>query len=172
MDFLGASADPTLVEEHGAAKERLYRDMMRPVLTAQLVPGVATFLERVPGVPLAIASNAERANIDFVLDGADLRKYFQAIVDGSEVDHPKPAPDIYLQAAKELGVAPHNRIVFEDSPVGIAAARAAGARVVGIQTDSDELRGVEIRIRDFTAPALDAWLREQRLVESAPVERL
>ena len=170
MDFLGASADPTLVQEHGAAKERLYREMMREVLVHQLVPGVREFLERLGDAPLAIASNAERANIDFVLDGADLRRYFRAIVDGSQVERAKPAPDIYLRAAAGLGVAPRDCIVFEDSPVGIAAARAAGARVAGIQTHSENLSGVEFQARDFTGPALAAWLAGQRALESAGVE--
>ena len=142
------------------------------MLFHQLVPGVRAFLERVQTAPLGIASNAERANIDFVLDGADLRKYFRAIVDGSEVARAKPAPDIYLRAAAGLGVAPHDCIVFEDSPVGVAAARAAGARVVGIQTHSEDLNGVEFQARDFTDPALEAWLRVQRPVESGGMERL
>ena len=171
VDFLGPSADPKLVEEHGAAKERLYREMMREVLVSQLVPGIGSFLERMQQAPLAIASNAERPNIDFVLDGADLRRYFRVIVDGSEVAHAKPAPDIYLRAAAGLGVAPRDCIVFEDSPVGIAAARAAGARVVGIQTHSEELAGVKFQARDFTIPALHAWLGGQRPAESARMEQ-
>jgi beta-phosphoglucomutase len=172
MDFLGHSADPKLVEEHGAAKERLYREMMRERMlrespAAQLVPGVAAFLESVRGVPLAVASNAERANIDLVLDGAGLRKYFRAIVDGSEVARPKPSPDIYLRAANALGVAPRNCIVFEDSPVGISAACESGARVVGIQTHASNLSGVQFQARDFTETALHAWLCEQLPVEPA-----
>jgi beta-phosphoglucomutase family hydrolase len=167
MDFLGHSADAQIVAEHGAAKERLYREMMRESLTAQLVPGVTAFLESARGLPLAVASNAERANIDFVLDGAGLRDYFQAIVDGSQVARSKPAPDIYIRAASELGLAPPDCIVFEDSPVGIEAARESGARVVGIQTHSDKLEDVMFQARDFTSPGLLAWLCEQLPLEPA-----
>lgn len=166
VDFLGHSADPKLVDEHGAAKERLYREMMRENLTAQLVPGIGAFLESLEGAPLAIASNAERANIDFILDGTGLRKYFRSIVDGSQVARAKPAPDIYLRAASDLGIAPQDCIVFEDSPVGIAAACEAGARVVGIQTHSGDLRGVTFQARDFTDPGLLAWVRQQLPLEA------
>jgi beta-phosphoglucomutase-like phosphatase (HAD superfamily) len=161
-DLLGPHASMQEVFEHGAAKERLYRELMAPQLQRRLVPGVARFLERAgrstppekaglperqlgPGLcgetfprqeraaPVALATNAEPANADFVLDGTGLRRWFQAIADGSQVERPKPAPDIYLFAAELLGIEPRNCIVFEDSPVGIAAARAAGMRVVGLK---------------------------------------
>jgi HAD superfamily hydrolase (TIGR01509 family) len=162
LDFLGPSADQTIIEKHGAAKERLYRQLMRDRLENQLVPGVRSFLQRVSSAPLGLASNAERLNIDFVLDGAGLRPYFRVIVDGSQVERPKPAPDIYLRAAHELGIAPKNCIVFEDSPVGIQAARDAGARVVGLLTHERALDHVELAVPDFLDPRLDRWLPEQR----------
>jgi len=179
MDFLGPAADQEIVREHGAAKERLYRELMRDRLEDRLVPGIRHFFEQAAGTPCGLASNAERPNIDFVLDSAGLRRYFQVIVDGSQVERPKPAPDIYLLAAQKLGVAPRNCIVFEDSPVGIAAARAAGARVVGVLTHerapgglmsddftsmSDDLtsKGVALAVADFLDPELDRWLPLQR----------
>ncbi len=162
LDFLGGSADPQTVFEHGAAKERLYREMMRPRLEQQLVPGILPFLKRTDGAPVALASNAERANIDFVLDRAGLRRYFQVIVDGSEVPEAKPAPDVYLLAASKLGIPARNCIVFEDSPVGVTAARSAGARVAGILTHAQTLEGVSFETRDFLDPDLDRWLAGQR----------
>lgn len=162
LDLLGAAADAKEVMEHGAAKERLYREMMHDRLANQLVPGIPQFLERTQGCPVAVASNAERANIDFVLDQAGLRKYFQVIVDGSQVVAPKPAPDVYLRAAQELRVDPKNCIVFEDSPVGIAAARAAGARVAGVLTHSTELGPLDFSTPDFLAVELEQWLAAQR----------
>jgi beta-phosphoglucomutase-like phosphatase (HAD superfamily) len=78
------------------------------------------------------------------------------------VENAKPAPDIYLFAAKQLGIIPRNCIVFEDSPVGIAAARAAGMRIVGIQTHSDHLEQVDLAVRDFLDPALEQWIASQR----------
>jgi beta-phosphoglucomutase len=162
LDFLGPAADQRSVQEHGSAKERLYRELMRDHLMDHMVPGVRGFLGQAGGTPLGLASNAERPNIDFVLDGAALRPYFQVIVDGSQVEFPKPAPDIYLLAAHELGIDPRNCIVFEDSPVGVAAARAAGARVVGLLTRERALNDVALAIPDFLDPRLDRWLSLQQ----------
>jgi beta-phosphoglucomutase len=162
LDFLGETADVTSVFEHGAAKERQYREMMRERLSHHIVPGIREFLEHHRGAPAAVASNAERANIDFVLDEAGLREYFQVIVDGSQVAAAKPAPDVYLRAAQKLGVEPRNCIVFEDSPVGVAAARSAGMRVAGILTHSRKFDSIDIAAPNFLSPELDAWLSAQR----------
>ncbi len=161
-DFLGAGVDPRVVFEHGAAKERLFREMMRPQLAGKLVAGAVDFLNRIDPARAALATNAEPANVDFVLDGAGLRERFGAIVDGTQVAHAKPAPDVYLRAAELLGAAPANCIVFEDSPVGIAAARAAGARVVGVLTHSAALAHIDYSVRDFRDPGLETWLAAQR----------
>jgi len=159
--LLGPEADLETVIAHGAAKEQMYRDMLREQLGEQLVPGIAEWLEHVSGAPIALATNAERANVDFVLDGARLRPYFEAIVDGSQVERPKPAPDVYLRAAELLGIPPRNCIVFEDSPVGVAAAVAAGMRVVGVLTHAAALDGIRFSIANFLDARLDSWLSAQ-----------
>jgi beta-phosphoglucomutase family hydrolase len=163
-DFLGETTDHNIVLAHGAAKERVFREMLGDRLRETLVAGVAEWLGHVEGAPIALATNAERANIDFTLDGAGLRRYFDVIVDGSEVSRPKPAPDVYLRAAELLKIAPGNCIVFEDSPVGVAAAVAAGMRVVGVRTHSSPLDGVVFSVANFLDPQLDGWLSAQRAV--------
>jgi len=160
-DLIGSHLTAAEVFEHGAAKERLFREMMQPALDAHIVPGLRDFLMRTEGIPGAVASNAEPANIDFVLDGAGLRGFFDVIVDGHQVARPKPWPDIYVRAAELLGRTPAQCIVFEDSPAGIEAARAAGSRVVGVGTHTMELEGVDVVIRDFRDPGLERWLRNQ-----------
>jgi beta-phosphoglucomutase len=145
---------------HGAAKEALWREMMAPVLESHLVPGVRSFLERYREAPIALGTNAEPANATFVLGRANLGGMFKAIVDGMQVAKPKPWPDVYCRAADLLGVEPSNCIVFEDSPAGVQAARAAGMRVVGIRTHVD-LEGVDLLCKDFLDPALEAWLAQQ-----------
>jgi sugar-phosphatase len=76
----------------------------------------------------------------------------------------KPAPDVYLRGAELLDVAPGNCIVFEDSPVGIQAARAAGMRVVGLLTHASSLEDVDIGVPDFDCPELESWLSLQSAV--------
>jgi len=163
-DFLGEKIDHDAVAAHGAAKERVFREMLGDRLRENLVAGIAEWLDHVEGAPIALATNAERANIDFTLDGAGLRRYFDVIVDGSEVSRPKPAPDVYLRAAELLKIAPGNCIVFEDSPVGVAAALAAGMRVVGVRTHASCLDGIVFSVANFLDPQLDGWLSAQRAV--------
>jgi len=159
--LLGPEADLETVIAHGAAKEQMYRDMLRDRLGEHLVAGIADWLAHVTGAPIALATNAERANVDFVLNGGGLRPYFDAIVDGSQVERPKPAPDVYLHAAELLEIPPRNCIVFEDSPVGVAAAVAAGMRVVGVLTHAAALDGIRFSIANFSDVRLDSWLSAQ-----------
>ena len=142
---------------HGARKEALYREIIRPDLRQKLVPGVVDFLERNRNLPIGMGTNAELANVDFVLDEAGLRSYFPAIVTGHDVSRPKPFPDVYLRVAELLGVPPALCVVFEDSPSGVRAARAAGMRVVGLATTCT-LRDVDILVSDFLDPELELWL--------------
>ncbi len=160
--LIGADLPADEVFRHGAEKERLFREMMLPRLEQYVVPGLRDFLERTNGTPRAVASNAEPANIDFVLEGAGLRQYFPVVVDGHQVSRPKPWPDVYLRAAELLHTAPKNCIIFEDSPTGISAALAAGGRVAGIATHTMNLPGVDVVVRDFRDPALPQWLELQQ----------
>ncbi len=161
-DLIGGDLSDETVFEHGAAKERLFRSMVLDAgVERYRVPGVLEFLERHAGLPKAVGSNAEPANIDFVLDRFGLRRFFQVTVNGLQVKRPKPFPDIYLEAASQLRTGPEDCIVFEDSPVGIDAARAAGMRVVGVETTPTDFQGVDLHIRDFLDPALEPWITAQ-----------
>jgi beta-phosphoglucomutase len=153
--------------EHGAAKEALWRELMEPVLESHLVPGIRSFLERYSEAPIGLGTNAEPANAAFVLGKAKLSPMFKAIVDGMQVAKPKPWPDVYCRASDLLGVEASNCIVFEDSPAGVKAARAAGMRVVGIRTHLN-LEGVDFSCSNFLDPALDAWLATQTVRGSSP----
>lgn len=102
---------------------------------------------RAAGVPMAVASNSPRVFLDRVLEGAGLAgsdSPFLATVAGDEVARPKPAPDIYLAACAALGADPAQCVAFEDSPPGVAAARAAGIHVTGVPYFADgELPGAD-----------------------------
>lgn len=83
-------------------------------------------------IPSAVGTNSERWRLDAVLASAGLDELFPTSITASDVEEPKPAPDIYTAAFAAIGVAPHRGLVIEDSPSGIAAARAAGAFVVAV----------------------------------------
>jgi beta-phosphoglucomutase len=149
------------IAAHGAAKEALYREMIGSRIESLLVPGLRQFLERYAAVPKAVASNAEPANIHFLLRRAGLSRYFQAVVDGHQVRLPKPDPEVYLRAAALLGKAPADCIVFEDSYPGVAAGNAAGMRVVGLLTTHTHLPGATLTVDNFLSGDLQKWLRAE-----------
>jgi beta-phosphoglucomutase family hydrolase len=160
-DFFGDGLTPEEVASRGAAKEELYREMVTGRIEEILVPGVRQFLERYRGVPMAVASNGEAANVDFLLDRAGLRPYFQVVVNGQQVRYPKPHPEIYRRAAELLETDPANCIVFEDSDSGVRAAQAAGMRIVLLCTTHGNLPGASLSIDNFDSGDLTAWLADQ-----------
>ena len=110
----------------GERKEALYRELYRPHL--RLIPGLSAILESAQKLtlPMAVATAGDRTNINFTLDGLDVRSYFDAVIGAEEVQHGKPNPEVFLKAAQKLGVTPENCLVFEDSTVGAEAAQRAG----------------------------------------------
>lgn len=158
-NFFGDGLPEETVLRHGSQKEELYRQLMAPVLEEHMVPGVREFLARHGAVPAAVGSNAEPENIEFVLERSGLRPRFAHVVDGFQVERPKPDPQVYLRAAQLLGVRPEECVVFEDSLAGLRAARASGARVVGLLTTLKELPDdADLKIASFEAPELERWL--------------
>ena len=84
-------------------------------------------------VPMAVASNGRRANVEATLQALGLFSLFDAIVAVEEVEHGKPAPDLFLEAAHRIGVPPPDCVVFEDSEEGLEGARRAGMRTVRVR---------------------------------------
>ena len=115
------------------------------------MPGAVALLDalRSQGTPVALASNSPRSFVDRVLSIAGLANSFATTIAGDEVPAPKPAPDIYLEAARRLGFAPARCVALEDSPTGVAAAAAAGLFVIGVPS----VEGVELAA-DLVAPSL------------------
>lgn len=166
VDLFGEGLPDDVVFQHGAAKEELWRELMLERGIEQYrVRGLEGFLKRYQEVPKAIGTNAEPANIEFVLKHFGLAEYFSFTIDGQQVSRPKPFPDIYLRCAERLGINPRNCVIFEDSPTGIEAGRAAGMRLVGVETTPTQFTGVDLHISNFESPELDAWLGAQHVLE-------
>ena len=151
------------VTRRGAEKEALYREMIAGRIESFLVAGLRDFLETHRKMPMAVASNAEAANVVFVLQATGLGRYFRTALDGSQVKHAKPHPEIYLRAAEQLGKAPADCVVFEDSFSGVEAARSAGMRVIGILSTHGYLPGTELNVDNFKSGDLSTWLAAQTL---------
>ncbi|HEX8254582.1 MAG TPA: HAD family phosphatase [Thermoanaerobaculia bacterium] len=91
-------------------------------------------------IPLAITSSSVRSSIETILIRLGIRDVFSLIVDGSEVVHGKPDPEAYLVTARKLGVPPAECIVFEDSNVGVVAAKRAGTYCVAVRNPRAQTR--------------------------------
>jgi len=115
-------------------KESLYRSLS----AGRLVPlrGFGRLVDALGrrGIPLAIATSAPRENVQHTIGEIRLDPGSLVIVRGDEVSRGKPWPDVFLAAAGRLGVAPADCLAFEDAPIGIAAASAAGMRTVAVTT--------------------------------------
>ncbi len=101
------------------------------------LPGVVDFVAkcREHGLKIAVASSADAIKVEGNLHEIGLpSSVFDAIVSGSDVAKKKPAPDIFLEAARRLGVAPERCLVIEDAIAGVTAAKAAGSRCLGLTT--------------------------------------
>lgn len=98
-------------------------------------PGALAFLQWLKnhGIKTGIATSNSEVLVEALLKARGLDGYFQAVHTGYEVERGKPAPDIYLLAAKSLGVPPEKCLAFEDIPEGIMSARAAGMEVCGVE---------------------------------------
>jgi HAD superfamily hydrolase (TIGR01509 family) len=105
--------------------------------------------------PLGLASSSNRELIDTVLDVAGLTALFAATVSSEEVAHGKPAPDVYLETARRLGVAPDRCAAVEDSHGGIRSAKSAGMRVVAIPNPSYPPDDEALALADVTIGSLD-----------------
>jgi beta-phosphoglucomutase family hydrolase len=131
-----------LNERHGHAMPVLETADYKEELYVKLIPRVrpiepvVRLMERYAGrLPMAVATGGQRAICTKTLGALDLLKYFEHshIVTADDVKHGKPAPDIFLEAARRIGVEPGACVAFEDANLGIEAARGAGMRVVDVR---------------------------------------
>ena len=136
-------------------------EVVRRMLTAYrerlpLLPGAGDAVRRVAArYPLGLASSSNRELIDTVLEVAGLTDRFAATVSSEEVARGKPAPDVYLEAARRLGVVPERCAAVEDSHAGIRSAKAAGMRVVAIPNASYPPDEEALALADAVVPSLD-----------------
>lgn len=173
----GDSLPPGESERLAAEKEALYREMYAPVM--QAMPGLIELMRDLQraGVPCAAASNAERVNVDFIIDGLKLREFFRAVLSREDVVRGKPDPELFLLAARRMGVPPARCVVFEDSRAGFEAAARAGMRViavVGSMRYADPPADALQVIRDYrglSAQSLRAMLDDATAAEFSSARR-
>ncbi|MFD4596853.1 HAD family hydrolase [Streptomyces sp. NPDC058464] len=160
------------VDELLAETNRHYLELART--RTRVYPEMRKFVELLAadGVPTAVASGSSPEAIEAVLAGTGLGTWLRTTVSADEVPHGKPAPDVFLEAARRLGAAPADCVVLEDAAPGAAAAHAAGMRCIAIpyvaaQADAPEFATADVLLRggraEFTArSAYDLLVRQAR----------
>jgi len=155
-DHAGVPDEP---EEINA--EVVRRMLARYRVQLPLIPGAVEAVERLAAhYPLGLASSSNRELIDTALDVSGLAPFFSATVSSEEVAHGKPAPDVYLEAARRLGVDPSRCCAVEDSHGGIRSAKSAGMRVVAIPNptyppDAETLALADVTVRSLAELTVD-----------------
>lgn len=130
-DFIARNQPAHSLAELLALKRTRMLELLRR--EQPVFPGLPELVKQLASIrPLALASGSERPIVEAVLDLRNLRNFFRVTISGCEISNGKPAPDIFLEAAHRLGVMPQDCWVIEDSKPGIAAALAAGMRVIAI----------------------------------------
>lgn len=148
-------------------KNRRYLELARA--STHVYPQMRKFVELLAdeGVPMAVASGSSPAAIKAILTGSGLAAHLTTVVSADEVAHGKPAPDVFLEAARRLGADPADCVVLEDAAPGAAAAHAAGMRCIAIpyvaaQADDPAFATAGLLLRGgqgaFTAQAAYDWL--------------
>lgn len=142
--LLGRKPEPELVEALGKEKEAVYREMCRKdYKNTVLAPGAVEFLDYLKenNIPTTIATMSEKDNVDFYIEEFKLARWFDIdkIVYADGTIPGKPAPDIYIKAAKVLNLDPKECIVVEDAVSGIESARGAGiGKIIAIASMESE----------------------------------
>ena len=113
------------------------------------MPGAVELVDAL-SIPFGVASNSPRPFVERVLEVSGLRDRFEVVLSADDVARPKPAPDLYVELARALGADAGACVALEDSPTGVAAARAAGAFVIGVPS----LEGVVLEGADLVAESL------------------
>lgn len=140
-----------LIDQNHAESLRYFSELEQiPVM-----PNLVDLLEKLQRkkYKMAVASSSTPEIIDLILTKTDLKRYFRVIVSAQEAGKSKPEPDVFLMAAKKLGIDPENCLVVEDSPNGIKAAKAAGMTCVAYEgpgANSLKLQVADSIIQDYS----------------------
>jgi len=120
------------IQEMMERKNNYYLEFIREITPRDLLPGARELLEEIHAAGLKAALGSASKNAGEEIDRLGIRSLLDAISDGYSVERQKPAPDLFLHAAKQLGLPPAECVVVEDAAAGVEAALAGGFRTVGI----------------------------------------
>jgi beta-phosphoglucomutase len=149
LELGNLEVSPKQFEAWLVEKNEDYLSYINKMDTSEILPDVTRVLNflKEQGIPMALGSASKNARP--ILEKVQLLSYFDTVVDGNEVSKAKPDPEVFLIAARNLGVEAERCVVFEDAVAGIEAAQRAGMTSVGIG-DSEILGAADFTFNDFT----------------------
>lgn len=130
-------------------KNSLYRELLKKLTPNDILPGVMKVLENLKADNIKIAIGSSSKNTPMILEKIGLKYYFDAVADGREIKNSKPDPEVFLLAAKKLGLSPEECLVVEDADAGVKAALACGMKVVGVGFAANNERA-SYKVRDLS----------------------
>ncbi len=132
LEIGGIKMDQAEKEKLAYTKNQWYLDYINKMKPEEILPGVRSFIEELRRMGIRIGLGSASKNAPLILNQIEVFQLFDVVVDGSMVVNAKPDPEIFLQAAKKLGVDPKYCVVFEDAEAGIEASINAGIRCIGV----------------------------------------
>ena len=155
--LVGNNVDQKLVEKWADLKEQYYRDMVKDKL--EPLPGAIDLINKLKILEfkMAVGSSGPPENVNLLLTSLKIKSFFDVVITASDVTNGKPAPDVFLIAAKNLSISPENCIVIEDAPVGIEAAKKANMKCIALSTthSNDDLLDADLIFQDLTFISLE-----------------
>ncbi len=127
--------DDKMKEEYAALKNKWYLDYINQMMPDEILPGSLEFISELKNAGIKVALGSASKNTPLILERLGIGKLFDAVADGNVVRNAKPDPEVFITAAKMLGVPPEDCVVFEDAVAGVEAALNAGMRCVGIGSE-------------------------------------
>jgi beta-phosphoglucomutase len=132
LEVGGLSLDNDVKLQLADKKNNWYVEYISTIDESELLKGAKEYIVKLRSRGISIALGSASKNALTILDRLKISELFDSIVDGNKVSMAKPDPEVFLIAARELGLKPQDCVVFEDAEAGISAARAAGMKTVGI----------------------------------------
>ncbi len=158
IPMLGWASDPEAIKELAWRKEEIYRELVSQEEVV-ILPGAHELLSALKekGIPRAVGSSTPRENLDSLFAATGLDAFFDAVVCGSDVEHGKPDPEVFLKGAALLGLPPERCLVIEDAFAGIEAARRGGMKVIGVATTNpiETLQECDLAVMSLTEVTLE-----------------
>ncbi|NLM36153.1 MAG: beta-phosphoglucomutase [Clostridiales bacterium] len=158
LEILLELGNKTVSEEEKLAladkKNNWYVEYISKMDKSEILPGVEDFLKLLKENNIKIALGSASKNSMLILNNLGLTKYFDAIIDGNKVSKAKPDPEVFVLAAKEMGLSSEECVVFEDAQAGIEAAKAGNMKVVAVGSP-ESLTGYDKIISGFKNASLE-----------------